>query len=153
MQPDLGQQNSFLIINTDLPVQSVLDHVHQFKLALLFDWQDIDEGLIENSSFRQLVDDLDDLGAAWRWDVDLLGEPDIAIFQSKKRLVGSHSHLQDSEDRRRCTMSMCTFSLYPINILIRRTCYLHELLGDTLSSSGLQGCFPHGQSYLERKGK
>lgn len=132
----------------------MLDHVHQFELALLFDGHNIDEGLIENGSFRQLVDDLDDLGAARCRDVDLLGEPDMAIFQSEKGLVGSHSHLQDSEEKkRRCTMSACTFSLYPVNILIHGTFYLHELLGDTSSSSGLQGCFPRGQSYLVGKGK
>lgn len=75
------------------PVQSVLDHVHQFKLALLLDWQDADEGLVEHSSFRQLGDDLGGLWAAWWWHVDLLGELDVAVLHSKECLVGSHSHL------------------------------------------------------------
>lgn len=92
-----------------LPVQSVLDHVHQFKFALLFDWQDTDEGLVEHSSFRQLGDNLGDLRAAWWRDVDLLGEPDVAVLHSKERLVGSHSHLWDG---RRCAIRGCTFSLY-----------------------------------------
>lgn len=79
----------------------VSDHVHQFKLALLFDWHDVDEGLVEHSSFGQLGDDLSGLGAAWRWDVDLFGEPDVAILQSEECVVGSHSDLQHREKDRR----------------------------------------------------
>lgn len=59
------------------------------------DWQDVDEGLVEHNSFRQLGDDLGGLEAAWWWDVDLLGEPDVSILQSKERIVGSHPHLQE----------------------------------------------------------
>lgn len=77
------------------PVQSALDHVHQFKLALLFNGQDVDEGLVEHGSFRQLDDDLGGLGAAWCWDIDLLREPDVAVLQSKECVVGSHPHLRD----------------------------------------------------------
>lgn len=79
----------------------VSDHVHQFKLALLLDWHDVDEGLVEHSSFGQLGDDLGGLGAARRWDVDLLGEPDVAILQSEERVVGSLSDLQQGEKNRR----------------------------------------------------
>lgn len=78
-------------------VQVVSDHVHQFKLALLLDWHDIDEGLVEHSSLGQFCDDLSGLGAARQWDVDLLGEPDVAILQSEERVVGSHSDLQQGE--------------------------------------------------------
>lgn len=35
--------------------------------------------------------------AAWWWDIDLLGEPDVAVFQSKERVVGSQPHLQERE--------------------------------------------------------
>lgn len=79
----------------------VSDHVHQFKLALLLDRHDVDKGLVEHSSFGQLGDDLSGLWAAWRWDVDLLGEPDVAILQSEERVVGSHSDLQQREKDRR----------------------------------------------------
>lgn len=98
------------------PVRSVLDHVHQFKLALLFDRQDVDEGLVEHSSFRQLGDDLGGLGAAWWRDVDLLGEPDVAVLHSEERLVGTHPHLWDRDGgRSTCKMSTRTFSLHQIN--------------------------------------
>lgn len=74
-------------------VQLVLDHVHQFKLALLFDWQDIDEGLVKHGSSWQLGDDLEGLKAAWWWDIDLLGESDVAVLQSKERVVVSYPHV------------------------------------------------------------
>lgn len=50
-------------------------------------------------------------------------------------------------------MRMCIVSLRPINLCGQRKSNLHELLGDTSSASGLQGCYPHGQSYLVSKGK
>lgn len=85
-------------------------HVHQFKLALLLDWHHTDEGLVEHSSFRQLGDDLCDLSAAgWR-DVDLLGEPDVSVLQSKERVVGSHSDLQ-GERVKKDLVKVCTQSL------------------------------------------
>lgn len=91
-------------------VQVVSDHVHQFKLALLLDWHDVDEGLVEHGSFGQLGDDLGGLGAARRWDVDLLGEPDVAVLQSEERVVGSHADLQrGGEGQKRSTMRPCTF--------------------------------------------
>lgn len=88
--------------NTDLPVQSssvqsVLDHVHQFKLALLFERHDVDEGLVEYSSFWQLVDEPGGHEAAWVRDIDLLGEPDVAVLHSEERLVVSHPHLRDRD--------------------------------------------------------
>lgn len=134
-------------------VQSVLDHVHQFKLALLLDWQDADEGLVEHSSFRQLGDDLGGLGAAWWWHVDLLGELDVAVLHSKECLVGSHSHLREGGGGQEEVIRECTFSLNLLTICGHRQCYLHELRGDTSLASGLQGCSPHGQSYLVSKGK
>lgn len=82
------------------------DYVHQFELSFLSDWQDVDEGLVEDSSFWQLGNDLGDLLSAWQWDVDLLGEPDIAILQGEESLIGSHSNLQG---RRISTIEKCRF--------------------------------------------
>lgn len=75
-------------------VQVGSHHVHQLKLALLLDRHHINESLVEDSSSRQLADDLHGLCAAWWWDVHLLGEPDVSVLQSKERVVGSHSDLQ-----------------------------------------------------------
>lgn len=71
----------------------LLDHVQQSELALLFYWHDTDESLVEDSSFRQFCDDLCGLLAAWRWDVDLLGELHITIFQGIECFVGSHPNM------------------------------------------------------------
>ena len=72
-----------------------LDHSHKFKLALLLQRQDVNEGLVEHSTFWQFSDDPCGLPAAWRWDVDLLGEPDVTVLQSKESLVGSQPHLKE----------------------------------------------------------
>lgn len=81
--------------NTDpSPLESDLDHFYKSKIALLFDWQYTDEGLVNHASFRQLGDDLRGLGAAWRRNVDLLGEFDMTIFKGKEDVFGPHSDLQ-----------------------------------------------------------
>lgn len=92
-------QSDQILLGPPSPVQSVLDHVHQFKLSLLFDGQDVDEGLVEHGSSGQLGDDLGGLLAARCRDVDLLGEPDVAVLHGKERVVGSHPHLRDRRRR------------------------------------------------------
>lgn len=131
-------------------VQVVSDHVHQFKLALLLDGHHVDEGFVEHGSLRQLGDDLGGLGAAWWWDVDLLGEPDVSVLQCKERVVGSHSDLQERGEGQ--GESVHIFTLMSECVGTARRC-LHELLGDTSLPSGLQGCCRHGQSYLVEKQK
>lgn len=128
-------------------VQVVSDHVHQFKLALLLDGHHVDEGLVEHSSLGQPGDDLGGLWAAWGWDVDLLGEPDVSVLQSKECVVGSHSDLQEGV---RVGHGEGVHTL--LNECVGNArCYLHELPGDTSLSAGLQGCCLHGQSYLVKK--
>lgn len=42
-----------ILPNTDpSPLESDLDHIDKSKFALLFDWQNIDEGLVKYTSFR-----------------------------------------------------------------------------------------------------
>ena len=79
-----------------MELQSVSDQVHQLELALLFDRQDVDESFVEHSSLWQFGDDPCGQLAAWCWDIDLLGEPDVALLQSKQSLVASHTHLQNT---------------------------------------------------------
>lgn len=59
------------------------------------DWQNTDESLVKHASSRQLGDDLRGLGAAWRWDVDLLGEFNVTILEGKEGIVAPHSNLQE----------------------------------------------------------
>lgn len=132
------------------PVQVGSHHVHQFKLALLLDGHHIDEGLVEHSSFGQLGDDLEGLSAAWWWYVDLLGEPDVSILQSKERVVGSHSDLQEGEREEGHGHGVHTFTLRNQGVGHEQR-YIHELQGDTASTSGLQERCLHGQSYLVKK--
>lgn len=97
-------------------VQVGSHHVHQFELALLLDRHHIDEGLVEHSSFGQLGDDLGGLAAAWWRDVHLLGEPDMSVLQSKERVVGSHSDLQEWRVKE-APIRMCTHSLNGTKVL------------------------------------
>lgn len=126
----------------------VSDHVYQFKFALLLDGHHVDEGLVEHGSLRQLGDHLGGLGAAWWWDVDLLGEPDVSVLQGKECVVGSHSDLREWREGHGEGVHIFT----PMNECVGYArCNLHELLGGTSLASGLQGCCQYGQSHLVKK--
>lgn len=136
-----------ILPNTDLsPLESELDHIYQSKFALLFDWQNTDEGLIKHTSFRQLVYDLRGLRAAWRWNVDLLGEFDMTILKGIEGIVGPHSDLQELMHDEN------NDSITPINVRLSQ-CDLHVLLGGISAAFVSQGCCQHGQSYLFSKWK
>lgn len=131
-----------ILPNTDpSPLESDLDHIYKSKFALLFDWQNTDEGLVKYTSFRQLGYDLRGLGAAWRWNVDLFGEFDMTILKGKEGIVGPHSDLQEVKHDENIDC------ITPINVRLSQ-CDLHVLLGGISTTFVSQGCSQHGQSYL-----
>lgn len=122
-------------------LESDLDHINKSKFALLFDWQNTDESLVKHASFRQLGNDLRGLKAAWRWNVDLLGEFDATILKGKEGIVGPHSDLQigmHDENTESITLTDARLGQYD----------LHELRGGISTAFVWPGCFQHEQSYL-----
>lgn len=125
------------------PLESDLHHIYKSKFALLLNWQNIDEGLVKHTSFRQLGYDLRGLEAAWRWNVDLLGEFDVTILEGKEGIVGPHPDLQEV---------MHDENTDGINARLSE-CDLHVLLGGISAAFAWQGCSQHAQSYLFSKWK
>lgn len=133
------------LLNTNSsPLESDLDHIYKSKFALLFDWQNTDEGLVKHTSFRQLGYDLRGLEAAWGWNVDLLGEFDMTILKGKEGIVGPHPDLQEVMHDENID------SITPINVRLS-VCDLHVLLGGISAAFASQGCSQHAQSYLFSK--